>query len=172
MSAAPHEYVFDRLQVNDAGALWNLVDESIVLDSNSSYCYWVLGKYFAETCVTVRQGGHLAGFLTALILPEDRSRLFVWQVGVSPADRGQGLAKRMLRHLLSRPACYPVTHLETTVAPGNRPSRALFASLARDLGTSLEECETYDPGLFPEPGHASEQRLLLGPFDTLVLNRP
>jgi L-2,4-diaminobutyric acid acetyltransferase len=149
-----------------------MVCESGTLDPNSSYCYLVLCKYFAETCVTARRDGRLVGFVTALTPPQDSNRLFVWQIGVSPAERGQGLAKRMLRYLLCRPACCSLTHLETTVAPGNRASRALFASLARDLETSIEECETYGPGLFPEPNHAPEQRLLLGPFDTSVLNRP
>jgi len=139
-----------------------------VLDVNSSYCYLVLCKHFADTCVTVRQGDRLAGFLTALLVPDDPTRLFVWQVGVSAADRGQGLTKRMLRHLLGRPACRGVTHLETTVSPGNAPSRALFASLARELDTSLDECETYGPEWFPEPNHDPEQRLLLGPFDPAV----
>jgi L-2,4-diaminobutyric acid acetyltransferase len=158
--------------VDDAGAVWALVRESGVLDVNSSYCYLVLCKYFKETSVVVRQGDRLAGFLTALLPPADGSRLFVWQVGVSAADRGHGLAKQMLRHLLTRPVCRGVTHLETTVSPGNIPSRALFASLARELNTSLQECETYAPQLFPEPDHEPEQRLLLGPFDTSVLERP
>jgi L-2,4-diaminobutyric acid acetyltransferase len=147
------------------------VQETGVLDVNSSYCYLVLCKHFAGTSVTVRERERLAGFLTALILPNDASRLFVWQVGVSVADRGRGLAKRMLRHLLTRPVCRGLTHIETTVSPGNTPSRSLFASLARDLGTTLEECETYGPELFPEPDHEPEQRLVLGPFDPEVLNR-
>lgn len=158
--------------MEDAGAIWALVKESGVLDANSSYCYLVLCKYFAGTSVTVREGERLAGFVTALILPNDASRLFVWQVGVSPAHRGQGLAKRMLRHLLARPVCRGVTHLETTVSPSNVPSNYLFSALAQDLETPLEACETYRPELFPEPDHEPEQRLLLGPFDTSVLNRP
>jgi len=152
-------------------AIWTLVQESGVLDVNSSYCYLVLAKYFAETSVVVRQGERLAGFLTALVPPADAERLFVWQMGVCAADRGQGLAKRMLRHLLTRPVCAGVTHLETTVSPGNVPSRAVFTSLARELETSLQECETYAPALFPEPDHEPEQRLQLGPFDTSLLGR-
>lgn len=158
--------------LDEVGALWALVNESGILDSNSSYYYLVLCKYFSETCVTARKGARLAGFATTLVPPQARNRLFVWQIGVAPTDCGQGLAKRMLRHLLARPACRLITHLETTVTPNNQPSQALLASLARDLRTSLEECETYGPELFPEPEHDPEQRLLLGPFDPPALTRP
>jgi L-2,4-diaminobutyric acid acetyltransferase len=145
------------------------VNDSGVLDSNSSYCYLVLCKHFAQTCVVARHGDRLVGFVTALLVPRDPGRLFVWQVGVAAEARGQGLAQRMLRHLLGRPECRGATHLETTVSPGNAPSRALFASLARDLGCVLEPGQTFGPELFPEPGHDPEQTLLLGPFDPTAL---
>jgi L-2,4-diaminobutyric acid acetyltransferase len=157
--------------VDDAEDIWNLVTESGVLDHNSSYCYLVLCKYFAKTCVTVRQGQRLAGFLTALALPDDASRLFVWQIGVAATDRGCGLATQMLRQLLQRPACRGISHLETTVSPDNLASRALFTALARDLNSELAKCETYPPALFAEPNHLPEQRLLVGPFDATVLSR-
>jgi L-2,4-diaminobutyric acid acetyltransferase len=159
------DYSFAAPRLEDAGAIWRLVQEAGALDTNSSYCYLVLCRHFSQTCVTARRTDRLVGFVTALIPPQDARRLFVWQLAVAPAERGGGLAKRMLRHLLERPACRGVTHLETTVAPANRPSRALFAALARDLGCRLEEGETYGPGLFPEPGHDPEQRLLLGPLE-------
>lgn len=167
-----NRFLFEAPKPSDAEVIWQLVNDSGVLDANSSYCYLVLCKYFADTCVVVRREGRLAGFVTALIPPRDAGRLFVWQVGVSSADRGQGLAKRMLRYLLSQSACGAVTHIETTVSPGNAPSRALFAALARELETSLEECETYAPDFFPEPNHDPEQRLLLGPFDVSRLSAP
>lgn len=157
--------------MDDAGAIWTLVQESGVLDVNSSYCYLVLCEYFAETTVVVRQGDRLAGFLTALVSPDDMSRLFVWQVGVSAADRSRGLAKHMLRHLLARSACQGVTHIETTVSPSNIPSNYLFSSLARDLDTTLEARGTYSPEFFPESDHEPEQRLLLGPFNPETLSR-
>lgn len=140
-----------------------------MLDINSSYCYLVLLKYFPETCLVVRRGEELAGFVTALITPQDRRRLFVWQIGVAGAHRGRGLAKRLMLSLLARPACRGLTHLETTVAPDNRASRSLFEALARQLRTRLQPCETYGPEYFPEAGHDPEQRLLLGPFDVADL---
>jgi L-2,4-diaminobutyric acid acetyltransferase len=149
--------------------VWELVRGSGVLDTNSSYCYLVLCGHFADTCVVARRDDAAVGFVTALITPRDPRRLFVWQVGVTASERGRGVAGQMLRHLLARPACRGVTHLETTVAPSNTPSRALFAALARDLGCPLREGETYGPELFPEAPHDPEQTLLLGPFDPRVL---
>jgi L-2,4-diaminobutyric acid acetyltransferase len=163
------DYLIDSPRAEDAGAVWRLVQQTGVLDRNSSYCYLVLFKYFSETCLVVRRGEELAGFVTALISPQDGRRLFVWQIGVAREHRGRGLAKRLLSALLARPFCDGLTHLETTVAPDNLASRGLFEALARELRTSIQDCETYGPECFPEAGHDPEQRLLLGPFDVSVL---
>ena len=52
-----------------------------------------------------------------------------------------------------------VTWVETTVSPSNRPSRALFESLARRLDTALEEEPCFGEELFPPDGHEAEPRL-------------
>ena len=97
--------------------------------------------------------------------PSKPDVIFVWQIGVDPSARGQGLAKRLLQHLVDLPACRGVRFLETTVTASNTASRALFASIARKLDTGLKESDLFTAALFPGDDHEAEPLLRIGPFD-------
>ncbi|MHC5068213.1 MAG: GNAT family N-acetyltransferase, partial [Planctomycetota bacterium] len=57
-------------------------------------------RHFAHTSVVASVGPDLIGAVTAYRVPDDPTTLFVWQVAVSDAARGQGLAGRMLQFLV------------------------------------------------------------------------
>ena len=84
--------------------------------------------------------------------------MYVWQVGVRRGHRSRGIGSGMLDALLRRPACRAVHALETHVTPSNAPSRALFRSLARRHGATLQERTGYAGDLFPDSREA--ERLL------------
>lgn len=153
--------------VEDGPEVWRLVNEVGTLDRNSSYTYALLCRDFSETCLLAERGGQLQGCVTGYRPPAQPETIFVWQVGVSPQARGQGLASRLLDGLLRVPGCREVRFLETTVTPSNEASRALFQSLARRLETELVESERegFPARLFPEAGHEAEPRLRIGPFE-------
>jgi diaminobutyrate acetyltransferase len=119
----------------DGPALHRLVVEGGGLDVNSPYAYVLGARFFGGTSVVAEGPDGPVGFVLALRPPERPETLFVWQVGVAPAGRGQGLALTMLRWLVDEVA---PTHLEATVTPSNVASRRLFAALARDLGVDLD----------------------------------
>ena len=58
---------------------------------------------FGSTCVIAEKEGHIAGFVSAVIKPDQPGTLFVWQIAVDPMERGKGLGKAMLRELLIVP---------------------------------------------------------------------
>jgi len=153
--------------VDDGPGVWQLVNEVGTLDRNSSYTYALLCRDFSETCRLAERDGQLQGCVTGYRPPAQPETIFVWQVGVSPQARGQGLASRLLDSLLRSPGCREVRFLETTVTPSNEVSRAMFQSLARRLETEIVESvsEGFPARLFPEAGHEAEPRLRIGPFD-------
>lgn len=148
----------------DAPAIWQLVRDSGVLDPNSAYCYMLLCRDFSGTCAVAEADGRVVGFVTGYRPPAEPDVLFVWQIGVDPAFRGRGVAHRLLGDVLTRDACTGVTHVETTITPGNRASKALFARLALRMGVSMTEVPGFGAELFPEPGHEPERRFRIGPF--------
>ena len=153
----------------DAPAIWRLVRDSGTLDVNSVYCYLLLCKDFAATCAVAEAQGEIVGVVTAYLPPGRGDTLFIWQIGVTPERRGQGLAAGLLQDLLRRDVCRDVRYVEATVGPTNRASRALFTALARDLNATLIEQSCFDATLFPEGNHEPENLLRIGP---LSLSQP
>jgi len=90
----------------------------------------------------------------------------VWQVAVAPQMQGQGLGARMLDHLRQR--CFARSRLrwlETTISPGNDPSRKLFTAFARRHGADCTAATLFSAGDFGESGHEEECLYKIGPWD-------
>lgn len=115
--------------VKDGAALHELVQQCAPLDENSRYCNLLQVSHFGDTGIVAECGDALVGFITGYRVPGRAGVLFVWQVGVSPAGRGQGLAQRMLNALVSRLG--DIDTVETTVTPDNSASTAMFEKFAR-----------------------------------------
>ena len=150
-------------QLADAAAVCQLVSDSGTLDPNSRYCYLLLCRDFAETCVVAQQNDTLVGFVTAYRPPQRPEALFVWQIAIAPAARRQGLGLRMLEHLLSLPGSTGVRYMEATVTPSNGASRRLFHKLAERLRVSCH----VEPGFTAEllgGGHEEEELFRIGPL--------
>lgn len=152
-------------RVADGRNLWQLARTSQVLDVNSPYLYLLIGAHFADTSIVAQAAKELVGFVSGYRPPNLPETLFVWQVAVADSARGRGIARGMLMGLLHRPACAGVRFIETTVTPSNQPSRAMFDSLARRLGTTIAESPGFPSHLFPDANHDEERLLRIGPFE-------
>lgn len=157
--------------MRDGPALWALVRASGRLDANSPYAYLLLCTHFADTCVIAERNGRVVGFVTAYRPPSNPEVIFVWQIAVAVAARGRGIAKRLLRTLLERPACAGVRFLEATVTPSNHPSKKLFHAFARSLDVRCTEAGGFAEDLFPRCAHELELLIRIGPLDGLESRR-
>jgi L-2,4-diaminobutyric acid acetyltransferase len=153
--------------ITDGSRVNALIASCKPLDTNSTYCNLLQCTHFAETCALaedVNADGVIVGFVSAYLLPEKPNTLFIWQIAVSVHARGQGLGNRLLKEILSRPACYAVTFLETTITENNRASRALFSSLASEYGADLQQQVLFDKDQHFAGQHDSEILLRIGPI--------
>lgn len=150
-------------RAEDGRHIHALVESDDTLESNSAYCYVLLCTHFAQHGIVAEQNGELAGFVAAYRPPSDPEAVFVWQVGVAPAGRGQGLGKRLLNALIEQPANRDARYLTATVDAANEPSNRLFAAFARAQSATLETGTGFTSDLFP-PGHAAEPLLRIGPL--------
>lgn len=145
----------------DGSRLWALAD-SVGLDLNSPYAYVMWGDHFAgSSTVAEAVDGEIVGFVTGFVPPDAPDTLFVWQVGVAEAARGQGVGGRMLDDLLTRRS---VRWLEATVTPSNEASAALFRGTAHRHGVDVDRATAYPADLFPG-NHEAEVRFRIGPLD-------
>jgi L-2,4-diaminobutyric acid acetyltransferase len=153
-----------RPTIDDAPAVHHLIAACPPLDCNSRYAYLLICRDFADSCILAEDNtGRPIGVITGYRPPNRPDTLFVWQVAVHPASRGQGLARHMLESLLDRPIHQDVRWVEATVGPQNTASRALFASLASSRDVNLSAEPLFDTDVLGS-GHEPEWLHRIGPM--------
>ncbi|MBU1305740.1 MAG: diaminobutyrate acetyltransferase [Alphaproteobacteria bacterium] len=148
----------------DGPAIWKLIEATPALDSNSLYCNLLQASHFAATCAIAERDGQIVGWLSGYVPPERGDTLFVWQVCVGEAARGQGLGKRLIAHVLARPTSSGIRHLDCTITEDNTASWALFGSVARGLDAQMVQAEHFSRDTHFDGAHASELAVSIGPF--------
>lgn len=137
---------------DDGATIWALARDSGKLDLNSPYAYMMMGHFFPETCVLAELDGEPVGSVVGFTPPARPNALFVWQVTTTEQVRGQGLASRMIEHLLwNAPLKGQARWLEATVTPSNEPSARLFQGIARRHGVACEVAPLFEEDAFPPP---------------------
>jgi L-2,4-diaminobutyric acid acetyltransferase len=148
----------------DGASLHRLIRACPPLDENSLYCNLLQCTQFAATSVVAERAGELVAAVTGHLVPGREDTLFIWQVAVHESVRGQGLAHRMLKHILARPDCAAVRFVETTVTASNRASWALFEAFARSLDAALERTALFEQTTHFAGEHETEILARIGPF--------
>ena len=150
----------------DGAAVHTLVAACPPLDPNSLYCNLLQCTHFADTSALAEIDGETVAFVSGYRPPTHPDSLFVWQVAVSEAARGQGLGRRLMLDILTRHENRGVKRLRTTITPGNAASWAMFESLARHLEAPTERHVLFDADDHFAGRHDSEYEFVIGPFDT------
>ncbi len=162
-----------RMASPDDGALLHaIIRDAGGLDVNSPYCYHLLARHTGDTCIIAERAGDALGCVTGYRLPNNPGTLFVWQVAVLATARGQGIGQTMLVTLAQSLMAAGLQAVQATVAPENTASRRMFAALARHLDAAIDYSPWLHPQDFPEPGHAAEELLQIGPLSGAAATSP
>lgn len=145
----------------DGSAVWSLIGDCKPLDENSMYCNLLQCDHFADTCILAERDGEVVGWISGYLVPNDPSTLFVWQVAVSPAARGESLGRRMLAALLSRAVCSDVTQIQTTITRDNAASWALFSRFAERSGAEMDDKTHFCRERHFDGAHDTEQMVTI-----------
>jgi L-2,4-diaminobutyric acid acetyltransferase len=128
------------------------------------YCNLLQCAHFSSTSVVAERDGVLIASVSGYLIPGRENTLFIWQVAVGEAARGQGLGRRMLAEIVARPECEGVTHIETTVTASNTASWGLFEGFARREGIALQRSEMFGEATHFNHQHPSEILARMGPL--------
>ncbi|MBA5684410.1 diaminobutyrate acetyltransferase [Photobacterium damselae subsp. damselae] len=123
------KWIFREPQITDGDNIYNLIKNCPPLDLNSSYCNFLQSTHFSKTCVIAENNDDVSGFISAYIKPDQPNILFIWQIAVAPRYRGNGLAIKMIEHLLNRKELFDIDMIETTITKENQASWSLFKKL-------------------------------------------
>jgi L-2,4-diaminobutyric acid acetyltransferase len=159
----PSPIHLEQPQIGDGRDLWRLARDSGELDLNSAYCYLLWCRDFSGTSVVARAERTIVGFVTGHVRPDADDTLFVWQVAVDRAHRGQQIGRRMLDSLATVMDRLGCRYMEATVTPDNVPSARMFSSFARAHGAPLARTEGFDSAIFPDH-HQPEDLVRIGPL--------
>ncbi|MBK6740372.1 MAG: diaminobutyrate acetyltransferase [Haliea sp.] len=149
---------------SDGAGVSHLIARCPPLDTNSVYCNLLQCTHFAGTSVAALRDDELVGFTSGYLPPEQPDTLFIWQVAVDEAARGQGLAARMLTEILARPHCQNVRWLETSITAANSASLHLFEGFAARQGVQASRDILFDQQQHFKGDHATEYLLRIGPL--------
>lgn len=163
-NAASRHIEFRAPTAQDGAGVWELIAASGALDENSLYCNLLQCTDFARTCVVAERAGRIVGWMSAYIPPQRPGSLFVWQICVDPAARGNGLAQRMVQHVLDREDCPEIAYLECTITKANDASWALFRSLARRIDAPLSSRPHFQRHAHLNDRHDCEHLVSIGPL--------
>jgi L-2,4-diaminobutyric acid acetyltransferase len=152
-------------RLDDGAGISALIETCKPLDTNSTYCYLLLCRDFAKTCVVAEEEGEIIAFLSGYRPPDRREVFFLWQVAVDIGSRKRGIGKRMLREVLNRPSTRDCRFLETTISPSNEASKRLFSWLARELKAQCDVALCFSESQFRDFDHEAEYLFRIGPFD-------
>lgn len=147
----------------DGPDLWRLARDSGELDLNSPYTYLIWCRDFSGTSVVARDGDKAVGFVTGYRRPEADDVLFVWQVAVDSAYRGQRIGVRMLDAIAGAAKRLGCRYIEATITPDNVASTRMFSAFARSRDVPLERSEGFDATQFPD-NHQPEDLIRIGPL--------
>ena len=162
------ELTYRPARPEDGAALWRLVRDAGTLELNSAYFYLIFAMDFGDTCLIAEHGEEVLGAVVGYRPPRDPEAAFVWQVGVSPKMRGQGLGKRLLREWMQLPGVRSARWMTATITADNEPSLRLFRGFARDAGLECSDHPHFTEDFFPEP-HPAERLFRIGPFQPTEL---
>jgi len=164
-SASGDQALEIRRPVADDGLeVYRLIADCPPLDPNSLYCNLLQCRDFADTSALAMLEGTVVGFVSGYAPPARPDTLFVWQVAVRPAARGLGLAKRVLRSILTRPRPAPLRYVQATVTASNAASWAMFRSLADSLSAPFTSELMFERERHFGGAHESEHLVTIGPI--------
>ena len=158
------DLTFRRPTAADGPAITALIAASPPLDTNSAYCNLLQCSDFSGTCVIAERAGQIVGWISGYRPPASPDVFFVWQVAVSAAARGMGLAGRMLDELVSRPELRGAATLTTTITEGNAASWALFTAFARRHAATLTKSPRFEREAHFAGAHDTELEARISPL--------
>ncbi|HEY4151922.1 MAG TPA: GNAT family N-acetyltransferase [Pseudolysinimonas sp.] len=111
------------------------------LDVHTHYTYWVLCHVSANGCFVAEDDGVPVGFTTSL---RDGDAFFIWQIGILPSHRGEGLSSRLIGAVAGHAHAQGLANLQFSIDPLNATSLAAFTAFAERNHSGLTKIGRVD----------------------------
>lgn len=115
-----------NIKESDVDALRQFVNSCEFLTPHTAISYWILARHFADTCFVLIDKGGICGFVSAVTGPSNSDVLTLWQIGISTAHRGKGLATRLIDAVFARARILGLRTVQVIIEPENQNSLEVF----------------------------------------------
>jgi L-2,4-diaminobutyric acid acetyltransferase len=136
------EFIIRNVGPQDVGVLRTLAKASPPLGVHTAYSYWKVAylhrrhSYIAET-----REGKAIGFITCETTSDRPDLAFIWQIGVLPEFRRQGVALKLLDTACRNAEKDGIRRFEVTIDPSNAESNGLFQSYCARAGLGISKTD-------------------------------
>jgi diaminobutyrate acetyltransferase len=125
--------------------VYRFISSCGVLETYGEHFFRIVIRYFGSTSYLAERDGAIIGYMWGFLTQEDPETFFLWQIGVDPATRGEGIGGLILERAEADLAARGCRRIELTIDPANHPSRRLFEKRGY-RNVSAEHGETIELG--------------------------
>lgn len=161
--AAGGRVVFRAPVPEDGPAVWNLVESTPSLDSNSLYYYTLWFRDFAESSLVATVDDEIVGFLTGYRRPAEPETYFVWQTAVNPRHGIPFLGVKLFQAAADRQVAAGARFVEATVSSENKAIIMVLKQYAKKRSADIETEVLFPSSMFPD-SHHDEILYRIGPL--------
>ncbi|MFC9279824.1 diaminobutyrate acetyltransferase [Streptomyces collinus] len=154
---------FRTPRVEDAHALWQMVDQSDALDNNSPYYYALWCRDFAATSLVATVEDDVVGFLTGYFRPDDPDTYLVWQEAAKPRHGIPLLGVTLFERAADRAVAQGARFIEATVSADNKAIIMVLKKVAKRYNAEVDTRVLFTGDLFPDEHH-DEVLYRIGPI--------
>lgn len=116
-----------KAEEKDAELLKQLASKCPPLDIHTPYTYWVLCRFFNNSCFVIFDESEPIGFISSLDISEG---VFVWQIGILENYRSKGYAAILINKVYEY-ATSKKADMIVTIDEANKRSYSAFKSFAK-----------------------------------------
>ncbi len=131
------ELMIRHPRIADAGAIWELIDQTPGLDTNSPYYYSLWCRDFSRFSATAFEDERMVGVLTGYVRPDRLDTYFAWQTAVSANATHSDIAVLMYDLVAASFSANGVNRIEMTIDENNRAVRILLSRLKRRYNATM-----------------------------------
>ena len=131
-------YELRKINGSDCATMRYLAQKCTPLDVHTQYTYWVNATFFDKCSFILESDGEPAGYIMTVENPET---LFIWQIGILPEHRGNGLSYQLISACMDY-AASAGKNVKVTIAEENIASYRSFLSACEKKGCRLNKLET------------------------------
>ncbi|WP_342304415.1 GNAT family N-acetyltransferase [Methanolobus sp. ZRKC5] len=117
------------------------------LDQHSTFTYWVLARYFDNTCFVVEENNEIVGYVSGVKSSSKPDVFYIWQIGISPEHRKKRLSSQLIKTVVEAAVSLGSRSIQVSIDPENNSSFGAFLRFAGDSGlqiNKIDELELFD----------------------------